>query len=67
MTKETDKNGIAVDAMFTSFEELEGEITKYQRENYVQFYRRDSWTVSNAALRRAPNRKFFVFFSSSRG
>ena len=57
MAKETDKNGIAVDAMFTSFEELEEEITKCQRENYVQFYRRDSRTV-DAALRRAPNRKF---------
>ena len=52
MAKEKDKNGIAVDAMFTFFEELEEEITKYRRENYVQFYRRDSWTV-DAALRRA--------------
>ena len=52
-TKEMARNGITVDAKFSSFETLETEIDKYQHENYVQFYRRDSWTI-DAALRRAP-------------
>ena len=55
--KESNKNGITVDATFTSFEELVKEITKYQHENYVQLYRRDSRTI-DAALRRAPNWTF---------
>ena len=42
MAKETHKNCITVDAKFTSFEELENEITKYQHKNYLQFYRRHS-------------------------
>ena len=55
--EELDKNGIAVGAIFTSFKELQKEIIKYQRENYVQMYRRDSRTIE-AAMRRAPNRTF---------
>lgn len=54
---EPDKKGIFTGATFTSFEELEKEIIKYQRENFVQLYKRDSRTI-DAALRRAPNRKF---------
>ena len=54
---EPDKKGIFTGATFTSFEELEKEIIKYQRENFVQLYKRDSQTI-DAALRRARNRKF---------
>ena len=49
---EPDKKGIFIGATFTSFEELEKEIIKYQRENFVQLYKRDSRTI-DAALRRA--------------
>ncbi len=54
---EPEKNGISTGATFNSFDELEKEIMKYQHENYVQFYKRDSRTI-DAALRRAPNRNF---------
>ena len=42
------KRTISVDAKFSSFEELGGEIDKYQRKNYVQLYRRDSRTIETA-------------------
>jgi len=48
---------LAVDARFSSFEDLQKEIEVYQSEHFVQFYRRDSRTI-DAALRRAPKRTF---------
>ena len=56
-TAQSTKTRFSVNAKFSSFEELEGEIDKYQRDNYVQFYRRDSRTIETA-MRRAPNRNF---------
>lgn len=48
---------LAVGATFSTYAELENEIEKYQVENSVQLYKRDSRTIE-AALRRAPNREF---------
>ena len=48
---------LVVDAEFSTYEDLEKEIDSYQKEHFVQFYKRDSRTIANA-LRRAPNREF---------
>lgn len=48
---------LAEGTIFSSFEDLEKEIERYQRKNFVQFYRRDSRTI-DAAIRRSPKRTF---------
>lgn len=48
---------IQVGTVFDSFSALEEEINKFQKENSVQFYIRDSRKIE-AAKRRAPNRNF---------
>ena len=42
---------------FDSFDDLDKKIQQYQKENYVQFYKRDSRTIETA-IKRAPKRKF---------
>ena len=56
-TAQSNKTRFSVNAKFSSFKELEDEIDKYQRDHYVQLYKRDSRTIE-AAMRRAPNKKF---------
>ena len=46
-----------MNAEFSTYEELEKEIEKYQKDKFVQFFKRDSRTIENAK-RRAPNREF---------
>jgi len=48
---------LEVGSLFESFSELEEEIKKYQKRNFVQFYRRDSRKIKTAK-QRAPNRHF---------
>ena len=47
-----------MNAEFSTYEELEKEIEKYQKDKFVQFFKRDSRTIENAK-RRAPNREFY--------
>ena len=42
---------------FSSFEDLEETIERYQKQNFVQFYRRDSRTIESS-IRRATNKKY---------
>jgi len=46
---------IYVGDTFSSFEDLERTIAKYQKEHFVQFYKRDSRTIE-LSFRRATNK-----------
>ena len=48
---------IHVGDTFSSFEDLEKTIERYQKQNFVQFYRRVSRTIESS-IRRATNKKY---------
>ena len=48
---------ITVGDTFSSFEDLERRIDKYQKQHFVQFYKRDSRTIESS-IRRATNKKY---------
>ena len=48
---------ICVGDTFSCFEDLERTVAKYQKEHFVQLYKRDSRTIESS-IRRATNKKY---------